>query len=266
MIQQPSHILQTLEVDFDRILCDILDKYHSFPRLTLLLGSLLQSSINTRKLPLFPPGMVASLYLVRQRGEGHVLDDTGFSGIHGINSCNGGTPEFLTYLAQLLENSERSGPRVFDQQRYAAAAKECLQLFLCSYHHFSKGVGHRDRALRRNKPAAWMARMGLRNRSRIQKGRHHFKVLLKASMYIIQDPSFPEDSPQHEYYRSLSYRWALDLLPSFLENSAISLELAEVLRRRTFTTMAQQFPRRKRLAKDAITKYLLQVESAVGNS
>jgi len=104
-------------------------------------------------------------------------------------------------------------------------------------------------------------------RSRIWKARHHFKVqrfkLLEARK-IKQHDSFPENSPEHEYCRSLSYQWALDLLPLFLENSAISLELAEVLRTCTFTTMAWQFPRRRRLAKEAIAKYLLRVESAVG--
>ena len=123
--------------------------------------------------------------------------------------------------------------------------------------------GHRDKALRRSKPSAWIARMGVR--SRIWKARHHLKGQLEASIYIDQYASFPPNSPQHEYFRSLSYRWALDLLPFFLENSAISSDLAEVLRRRTFTTMAQKFPRRSRLAKEAITKYLLRVESVAGN-
>jgi hypothetical protein len=50
-----------------------------------------------------------------------------------------------------------------------------------------------------------------------------------------------------------------------LEKSAISLELADVVRRRTFTTMAQRFPRRKMLAKEAMMKYLARVESAVGD-
>ena len=211
--------------------------------------------------------MVASLYLVRQRGEGYILDDIGLSGIIGNHAYIGGTLEFLTYLTQLLENPEHSGTHIFDQQRYTAAAKECLQLCLCSHHKFSDGfMGfvHRDMALRRSKPSAWIARMGVC--SRIRKGRHYCKVQLKASRYIFQYPPFPKNSPEHEYYRSLSYRWALDLLPFLLENAAISLELAEVLRRRTFTTMAQQFPRGKRLAKKAITKYLLRVESAAGDS
>jgi len=99
-------------------------------------------------------------------------------------------------------------------------------------------------------------------RSRIWKARH---LQLKASIYIHQQDSFPEKSPEHEYYRSLSYQWALDLLPFFLENSAISLELAGVLCSCTFTTMSWQFPRRRRLAKEAISRYLLRAESAVGS-
>jgi hypothetical protein len=43
-MMQPSseanNISQTLQVDFDRILCNMLEKHHSFPGFTLLLGSL----------------------------------------------------------------------------------------------------------------------------------------------------------------------------------------------------------------------------------
>ena len=264
-MMQPSseanQISQTLQVDFDRILCDVLKKYHSFPGFTLLLGSLKNITLHSP-----PSGMVAYLNLVRRRGEGYLLDDMGFSGIDTeVGMFVTGTPEFLTYLIQLLENPERSGTHVFDQQRYVTAAKECLQLCLCNYHDFSKKAtesGHRDSALRRSKPSAWIARMG--SRSRIWKARHHLQVPLKASLYIFQRDFFPENSPKHEFYRSVSYQWALDLLPFFLDNSAISLELAEVLHRHTFTTMAQKFPRRWRLAKEAILRYLLQVDSAVG--
>jgi hypothetical protein len=148
---------------------------------SLLLGSLLQSTIDTNQLPVFAPGISATLYLIRQRGEGYILDDIGLSGLAGIDSfATRRTPEFLTYLTQLLGNPERSGTQVFDQQRYTAAAKECLQLCLCSHHNFSKGVmeyGHRDRAFRRSKPSAWIARMGVH--SRIWKGRHHLQVRLR---------------------------------------------------------------------------------------
>jgi hypothetical protein len=268
-MMQPSSeankISQTLQVDFDRILCNMLEKYHSFPGFTLLLGSIFPSVKDKNQLD-FPPGMVAYLNLVRRRGEGYLLDDMKFSGITQVDEWVHGTQEFLIYLAQLLENPERSGTHVFDQQRYATAAKECLQLCLCSYRNFSKGAtesGHRDRALRRSKPSAWIAQMG--GRSRIWKARHHFQVLLKASYgYISQKAFFPKNSPKHEFYRSMSYQWALDLLPFFLENSAISLELAEMLRRRNFATMAQNFPRGRRLAKEAIARYLSRVESAIG--
>jgi hypothetical protein len=104
--------------------------------------------------------------------------------------------------------------------------------------------------------------MGVYNR--IRKGRHHFKVRqwnrLKAER-VYEYTSFPDNSPKHDYYRSLWCQSALDLLPFFLENSAISLELAEVLRGCTFAMMGWKFPRRMRLAKDATTRYLFRVES-----
>jgi len=179
-----------------------------------------------------------------------------------------GTPEYLTYLSGFLENPERSKAHVFDWERYATASKECLQLCLCRQHKLSKGAmesAHRDNALRRSKPSEWIRRLGVH--SRIRKGRYYLKVQqqksLKARITIDEDASFPDDSPEHEYCQSLSYRWSLDLLPFFLEKSAISLELAEVLRRCIFTPMGQKFPRRMRLAKEAIEKYLLRAESGV---
>ena len=100
-MMQPSsevnQISQTLQVDFDRILCNVLEKYHSFPGFALLLGSLLQSMNITQGYP-FPLGMVTYLNLVRQRGEGHLLDDIGFSGMTEAHGYVTGTPKFLIYL------------------------------------------------------------------------------------------------------------------------------------------------------------------------
>ena len=262
---------------------NILEKYHNFPGFALLLGSLLwYTNAGDQQTETHMPGMMASSYLIRQRGEGHILDDTGFSALWGMQDwfLLGGvyishdatsTLKFLNYLEELLENSGRSKTHVFDQHRYSIASKECLQICLCNHHHFSNravGFTHRDNALRRSKPWLWRRRLGIH--SRIEKCRHRFKVqrrkLLKPTIIQIDKyASFPDNSPEHEYCRSLSYRLALDLLPFLLERSAISLKLAEVLRRCTFTTMGQKFPRRMRLAKDARTRYLLRVESGVSD-
>ena len=277
-VMQPSpeadHISQNFQANFDRMLRNALEKYHSCPGFTLLLGSILQYRNIKQRLLLFPPGLVASLYLVRQQREGHILDDIGLSGICTPTLRVTGTEEFLAYFVELLENPERSGTHAFDQQSYAtAAAKECLELCLCSYHKFSKGAtesAHRGKVLMRNKPWAWKARLGVR--SRIRRVIRHSTVRqwksIKARIVDIdQYASLSHNSLMHEYYRFLSYQWRLDLLPIFLEKSALSLELANVLRHRTFTTMAQRFPRRMRLAKQAITTYLLRVgASVVGGS
>ena len=156
---EANQIFQTHQVDFDRILCNVLEKYDSFPGFTLLLGSLFPSIKNMIELYYPPSGMVAYLNLVRRRGEGYLLDDIRFHRITEVGGWSNGTPEFLAYLTELLGNPERSGTRFFDQQRYTTAAKECLQLCLCSHHNFSKGVlksSHHDRELRRNKPSAWI--------------------------------------------------------------------------------------------------------------
>jgi hypothetical protein len=264
-LSEADHICQTLQVHFDSMLCNVLEKYYSFPGFTLLLGGLCQY-VGAKQPYTLGAGIVASLSLIQKHREGHIFDDIGFYDIHRLR----GAPQHITYFIELLESPERSEAHIFDQKRYATAAKECLQLYLCSHHNFSKGAtefAHYDKTLHRNKPWDWVARLGVH--SRIRMGRHHFKVQqhksLKAHMaYISQHSSFPENSPEHQFYRSLSYRWALDLLPFFLKRSAISLELADVLRSCTFTMMAWKFPRRRRLAKEAIAKYLLRLESAMG--
>jgi hypothetical protein len=268
---EADHLRQNVQVHFDGMLCDVLKKYYSFPRFTLLLGSIcLYMGASEKQLYTLRAGIAASLSLI-QKQEGYILDVIGFS--RDFPLFLGGTPQYITYFMELLESPERLGTHIFDQKRYATAAKECLQLYLCSHCNFSKGAtefAHHDKALCRNKPWEWVARLGVH--SRIRKARHHFKVQqhksLKAHTYIshIQSSSFPKNAREHEYLRFLTYQWALDLLPFFLERSAISLELADVLRSCTFTTMAQKFPRRRRLAKEAIAKYLLQEESAVGEA
>jgi hypothetical protein len=101
---EANQISQTLQVDFDRILCNVLEKYDSFPGFTLLLGSLFPSIKNMR-LYSSPPGMVAYLNLVRRRGEGYFLDDIGFSGINEAGGYLSGTPEFLTYSHRVVGKS-----------------------------------------------------------------------------------------------------------------------------------------------------------------
>ena len=268
---EANHIYQTFKADFDGLLCKTLDKYHSCPGFALLLGSILPYT-NLKHQPFeFPPGLVASLYLLRQEGDGDILDDMGFSGVSSNLLGLNGTGEFLTYFIELLENPERSGIHVFHPQRYAIAAKECLELCLCSYHKFSKGAtaefACRAKVLLRKRPWAWKARLGIH--SRIRKVIRHltirwWKSFTAGRQEIHQVHLSPLTSVEHECYRLLSYRWALDLLPFLLGRSAISSELVDLLRRRaTFTTMAQEFPRRAMLAKEAIAKYLLRAEFAV---
>jgi len=274
-LSEPNGICQTLQVHFDMMLCDVLEKYHLFPGFTLLLGSIFQY-VSPKQPSGLLPGIVALSSLIQQRGEGHTLDDTGsfgakriFHHIFGIYPLPG-TPEFFSYLTELLESPERSGTHIFDQQKYVMAAMECLELYLCSHRNFCKGATQftlQDQILRRSKPLAWLARLGVH--SRIWKARHHFKVqehkFIKTRTNLLYN-SFPENSPEHQYSQFVSYRWALVLLPFLLEKSPVSLELADVLRGCAFAMMAQKFPRRRRLAKEAIAKYLLRVESAVGEA
>ena len=259
---EAGHISSTFQVDFDRMLCNILEKYYSSPGFSLRLGSILQYR-NARRPFALLHGIFASSYRVRRPGEGHILDV-----IYSRYGFTPGTSGFFTYFGELLENPGRSGTASFDQQRYVTAAKECLQLYLYSHRIFSLGATKsalRDKALRRHKPSAWIARLGVH--SRIRKARQYVKArhgeFFKRS--FIQPSSLPKNSPEHEYCHSKSYQWALDLLRFLLQKSAISLELAKQLRCHTFAMMAQRFPRRMRMTKEAIERYLLRVESAEGN-
>ena len=164
------------------MLYDVLEKYHLFPGLTLLLGSIFQY-VSPKQPSGLLLGIVALSYVIQKWGEEHTLDDIElyrakriFHHISGIYSLPG-TPEFFSYLMELLESPERSGTHIFDQQRYAMAAKECLQLYLCSHRKFSKGATQstlHNQILCWSKPLAWLARLGIH--SRIWKARHHFKV------------------------------------------------------------------------------------------
>ena len=270
-LPEANHIYQAFQADFNGLLCKTLEKHHSYPGFALLLGSILQYTNFKHPSLDFPPGLVASLYLLRQEGDGDILDDVGFSGVISTFGGLTGTPEFLAYFMGWLENPERSGTRVFDSHRYTAAAKECLQLYLCNHRNFSKGAttesACRAKVLLREKPRAWKVRLGVH--SRVRKVIPHlivqyWKSVQAGRIYVYQYASFLHGSPEHECCRLLSYRWALDLLPFLLERSGISSELVDVLHRRAmFTMMAQEFPRRTTLAKEAIAKYLLRAESAV---
>jgi len=276
-LSEADHICQTLQVHFDKMICNVLEKCHLLPGLTLLLGGIFHYMSPIRQGYHAGVGLAASSYLIQQWGKGHILYDIGFFGGRGIIShTNGayllpGTQEFFRYLTMLLKSPEQSETHIFDQKRYVTAAKECLQLYLCNHHKFSKGATeftHHDKMLRRSKPWEWVARQRVHRRIG-RKGWRHFKALwylsLHASDIIYQGQSFPKNSPEHQFFQFLSYQWALDLLPFLLEKSAVSLELADVLHCCTFAMMAWEFPRRMQLAKKAIRKYLLWVESAGGN-
>jgi len=147
------------------MLCNVLGKYYSVPGFALLLGRVLRYTNEEQSHTLLRE-MVASWYVVRQWGEGHILEAIGFGGTLEIlfdDHTSVLFPQFLTYLADLLENPRQAGTHVFDQQRYATAAKGCLQLYLCSHNTFSRGAtdfSRCDKTLRRNKPSAWFRRLG----------------------------------------------------------------------------------------------------------
>jgi hypothetical protein len=241
------------------MLRNILEKHSHYPGVALLLGTLLEHKKIGYPPTHFPMPIVPLHPLF-------ILHGTEFGGLMDlyVEKEVPSHQEFFNYFAGLLEDPQRSKAYVFDEQRYVAASKECMQLCLSRRSTFSRGTvefAHRDNVLRRNNPSQWRSRLGVH--SRIRKARRHVKARqlksLQAQDYL--DHSVPTEN---EYSRSLSYRWGLGLLPSFLKKSATSLELAEVLRGCTFTTMGLKFPRRMRLAQEAVFEYLLRIDSWLG--
>jgi hypothetical protein len=246
-------------------MCNVLEILYSFPGFTLLLATLLQDI--SAKSKTYLPGTREILSLVLQHSNFSrvfwILDAYSFTCF-----CNPGNLEFPTYFMEFLENPKQSGTHVFDQQCYAIATKECLQLCLCSYHHFSRRViesAFGDKMLHKHKPWAWRGRLGVH--SRIRKSRHWLRVKqhkkIKTRCNNSEFLSFSKEDLKNVYYLSLVYKWALDLLPLLLERSTISLELAKMLDSCTFTMMALDFAWRLRVAKDAMRRYILQVESVM---
>jgi len=241
------------------MLGNILEKHSHYPGVALLLGTLLEHKRIGYPQTHFPTPIVPLHPLF-------ILYGTEFWGMMElyIEKEAPSHQEFFNYFAGLLEDPQRSKAYVFDEQRYAAASKECMQLCLSRHSTFSRGAvefAYRDNVLRRNKPLQWRSRLGVH--SRIRKGRRHVKARQLKSLQAqdFLDQSVPEEN---EYSRSLLYRWALGLLPSLLKQSATSLELAEILHRCIFTTMGLKFPRRMRLAKEAVLEYLLRIDSGLG--
>jgi hypothetical protein len=58
------------------MLCNVLEKYYSFPVFTLLLGGLCQY-VGAKQPYTLSAGMEASLYLIWKQEEGHILDNIG---------------------------------------------------------------------------------------------------------------------------------------------------------------------------------------------
>jgi hypothetical protein len=61
-IPEADHICQNLQVQFDRMLCNSLEIYYSFPGFTLLLGSLFQD-IGPKGFLAAKPVIVGASYL-----------------------------------------------------------------------------------------------------------------------------------------------------------------------------------------------------------
>lgn len=122
--------------------------------------------------------------------------------------------------------------------------------------------------LLRNKPWLWKGRLGVH--SKIRKSRHQLKVQQYKRFKVTWNTDYTsgvllEENLKNEYYQFLVYKWGLDLLLFFLERSAVSLEMANVLRGCTFTTMMLIFPRKIKVAKRLMRRYILRVESEMSD-
>ena len=97
---------------------------------------------------------------------------------------------------------------------------------------------------------------------RVRKSRHREGRKFKATRRFA---SFDPDWLNNESWRSMVCEWALDLLPLLLGRSAVSSEMTDVLRGCTFAMIGIEFLRKMKVAKVFMRRYILRVESAVGD-
>ncbi|KIM37526.1 hypothetical protein M413DRAFT_257021 [Hebeloma cylindrosporum] len=203
------------------------------------------------------------LILGQNDGNEEFFEGMGFAGLlktHSITSTiEPRGIEYLKYLYNLLEEPKRSGIYALNAQTFAGAVMECLSLYLCNRAFFQKRRSRFEpwRARRRRtSPWLWRMRFGPCN---IYHRNHP-----KAGTFDRRRGSRPVASPGLEDYQVALYEWALIVLPFFLENSAVSPDLAEHLSRSTFSINSVRFPYLTRRARLAISTYLLRVKVSQG--
>jgi hypothetical protein len=75
-LSEAAHISQTHQVDFDRLICHVLEKIYPFPGFTLLLGSILQRM--TKNPRAYSSGVNQFLYLIVRHGHLNLAEDSHF--------------------------------------------------------------------------------------------------------------------------------------------------------------------------------------------
>jgi len=141
---------------------------------------------------------------------------------------------------------------------FANAVRDCLELYLCNGQlKFWKRQSQFDRwyagQMRRATPWIWGVRFGTRSIY------HPKRPGKNAKSFSTCRVSLPVAFSGVEGYQLALYKWALIVLPSFLESSELSLELADYLGHSTFWMVSVRFQYLTRLAKVAISKYSMRV-------
>ena len=202
------------------------------------------------------------LILAENEGNEEFFEDMGFAGLletHSITSIiEPRGIQYLEYLYDLLENPKRSGAYALNSQMFANAVRECLELYLCNRRlKFQKRRSQCNRwyaQRRREAPWIWKVRSGTRSIY------HPKRLGQKAKSFnTCRGSERPVAFSGVEGYQLALYEWALIVLPFLLESSELSLELADYLNRSTFLMVSVRFPYLTRLAKVAISKYLMRV-------
>lgn len=201
------------------------------------------------------------LILGQNEGNQEFFEDMGFAGLlktHSITSTiEPRGIEYLEYLCDLLEKPERSGAYTLDGQMFASAVRDCLDFYLCNRRLLQKRRSRCDRwhyRMRRTTPWLHRVRFGTLNVY------HQKRPGRKTRVFNPSRGSRRVAFPGVEGYQLASYEWALMVLPFFLENSVVSLELADYLSHSTFSIVSVRFPHLTRLAKVAISTYSIRAQ------
>ena len=161
---------------------------------------------------------------------------------------------YLELLADYLEDERKSGIYALTGVRYASAT-----IFFLEYTHShlkqetrSKNSLHKHNR-RRNTPWMWQQQIGKRSL------REKFRVI-RRNLPLVADGEIEPSIRDKRPIEIPAFRFALECLLHVIPRSSRSEELINCALRHTFGPLSRRYPRRTKLVKRELDKYLARME------